>query len=152
MQITKILVAIDFSESSLFALAEARLLADAYGATLHLLHVVSEPLEEPWSGFVPADSLMATVERLQKEASNRLAALVPPADVARGRVVVSTGWGDPADEILKYAATHDVNLVVCGTHGRRGFNRFVTGSVAERVVRFAPCPVLTVHSAIPAVA
>ena len=54
-------------------------------------------------------------------------------------------WGDPADEILKYAREHAVELVVCGTHGRRGFNRLIMSSVAERVLRLAPRPVLTVH-------
>jgi nucleotide-binding universal stress UspA family protein len=60
--------------------------------------------------------------------------------------VVATAWGDPSDEVLKYADCHDIDLVVCGTHGRRGWNHFMMGSVAERIVRLARCPVLTVHA------
>jgi nucleotide-binding universal stress UspA family protein len=57
-----------------------------------------------------------------------------------------TVWGDPATEILKYARDHGIDLIICGTHGRSGFDRFALGSVAEAVVRKAPCPVLTVHA------
>ena len=78
-------------------------------------------------------------------ARKRLEKLVPQDEVASGRVIVATGWGDPSDEILKYARSHGVDLVVCGTHGRRGWNHLVMGSVAERVMRLAPCPVWTVR-------
>jgi universal stress protein A len=104
------------------------------------LHVVTEPLHEAWSGFVPAKSFMETTDRLQREARHRLEELVSHDQ----RVIVATAWGDASDEILKYARNHDIDLVVCGTHGRRGWNHLVMGSVAERIVRLAPCPVLTV--------
>ena len=138
-----ILVATDLSESGQPALQHALALADVFNASLHVLHVVTEPLHEPWSGFVPATCFVETVERLQIEARHRLEALVPHND----RIVVAAAWGDASDQILKYATSNDVNLVICGTHGRHGWNRVVMGSVAERVVRLAPCPVMTVPAA-----
>jgi K+-sensing histidine kinase KdpD len=54
-------------------------------------------------------------------------------------------WGDPVDVILDYARAHDIGLIICGTHGRRGLDRLAMGSVAERLLRHAACPVLMVH-------
>jgi nucleotide-binding universal stress UspA family protein len=138
-----ILVATDFSDSAEAALERACALATAFNASLHLLHVVTEPLNEAWSGFVPPKCFMDTVERLQGEARQRLEQLAPPGT----DVTVATTWGNASDQVLKYARTHDADLIVCGTHGRRGWDRIAMGSVAERVVRLASCPVLTVHAA-----
>jgi nucleotide-binding universal stress UspA family protein len=143
----RILVATDFSEASGVALEEGRQLAATFSAKLYLLHVVAEPLREAWIGFTPGPQFVEWCERLEADARVRLERGVPQQDVADGRIVVATAWGDPADEILRYAASHDIDLIVCGTHGRRGWNHALMGSVAERVVRFAPCPVLTVHAA-----
>jgi nucleotide-binding universal stress UspA family protein len=59
-------------------------------------------------------------------------------------VEIAAPAGDPADAVIQYANEHGIDLIVCGTHGRRGLDRFVMGSVAERIVRLAPCAVLTV--------
>jgi len=147
MTIDAILVATDFSESSAAALDEARLLAGRFAATLHILHVVADPLHETWSGFVPVESLMKTVEGLRSAARQRIEALLASGDRAGRRVVVATAWGDPAEQILKYVRDEGIDLLVCGTHGRHGWNRLMMGSVAERIVRLAPCPVLSVHAA-----
>lgn len=142
MRIRTILVATDFSESARAALECGQLFAGAFGASLHVLHVVTQLVHEPWSGYVPAASLLAEVDRLQHDAHQRLAELVPGDSGA----VLATAWGDATDETLDYARRHDVDVIVCGTHGRCGWDRVVMGSVAERIVRFAPCPVLTVHA------
>ncbi len=84
---------------------------------------------------------METVDCLQTDARHRLENMVSDR-----RAIVATAWGDAADEILKYAKTHRVDLIVCGTHGRRGWDHLVMGSIAERIVRLAACPVLTVHA------
>jgi nucleotide-binding universal stress UspA family protein len=141
-----VLVATDFSECSQAAVEQAGAVAAAFDASLHVLHVVTEPLHEIWSGYVPAADFLRAVERLQAEARSRLGLTVSPEEIASGRVVVATAWGDPGDEILKYARTHDVDLIVCGTHGRRAWDHVVMGSVAERIVHLAPCPVLTTHA------
>ena len=146
MTLKQILVATDFSEASCAALEQGRALAAAFNAQLHLLHVVAAPLHETWVGYTPGEEFVKLVEQLQTEARTRLEGAVPPDDVANGRIVVATAWGDPSDEILKYVDRHGIDLMVCGTHGRRGWNHLMMGSVAERIVRLAPCPVLTVHA------
>ena len=140
--VRNILVATDFSDSARAALAHGQALAHAFHATLHVLHVVTEPLNEPWSGFVPAASFMETVEHLRSEARQRLEKLVRDGSKA----IVATAWGDAADEILKYAEVHRIDVIVCGTHGRRGWDRLLMGSVAERIVRLAASPVWTIHA------
>jgi nucleotide-binding universal stress UspA family protein len=141
-----VLVATDFGDCSQAAVEQARALAEVFGASMHLLHVVTEPLHEVWACYAPGADFLPLVEQLQADAMKRLALLASPYEVTVGRVVLAASWGDPGDEVLKYARAHDVDLIVCGTHGRRGWDRVVMGSVAERVVRTAPCPVLTVHA------
>lgn len=142
----KILVATDFSEPSRLAIETARSFAQAFQAELHLLHVVADLLHEPWVGYAPAVKFADLVEQFEARARVRLQGLVAPDDLARGRVVIATVVGHPADEILKYSVTHDIDLIVCGTHGRGGVDHMVMGSVAERIVRLARCPVLTVRA------
>lgn len=141
-----ILVATDFSECSDAAVEQGRALAAVFDASLHLLHIVTAPLQEMWAGYAPGAEFLTVVRDLEVEARTRLEHLAASGEIRRDRVVVQTAWGDPSDEILKYAREHRVDLIVCGTHGRRGWSHVVMGSVAERVVHLAPCPVLTVHA------
>lgn len=141
----KILVATDFSEPSRVALETGQSLAQAFKAELHLLHVLADLLHQPWVGYAPAAKFIDLVEQFEANARMRLLRLVPRDDVATGRVVVAAVLGNSAEEILKYAARQNIDLIVCGTHGRGGFDHVVMGSTAERIVRLAPCPVLTVR-------
>ena len=140
-----ILVATDFSTCSDSALEYARGLADRLGAALHVVHVVTEPLHESWASYSPGAAFLDLVEKLERDARDRMRQLLRGSNPAAGPAVVAALWGDPAEQILQYARDHRVSLIVCGTHGRRGVERMVLGSVAERIVRLAPCPVLTVH-------
>jgi nucleotide-binding universal stress UspA family protein len=124
MPVREILVATDFSDEAESAVRHAVDYARRFGARLHVLHVFSQ-------GEVEVTRLLADA-----------AALGAP-DVA---VTVSSIGGDPADEILRYAQRQAIDLIVLGTHGRSGFSRVLLGSVAERVVRGAAVPVLTVPS------
>ena len=146
MKIDRLLVAMDFSEAAYAALNQGRQLAQVFGATLHVLSIVTEPIDEPWGGFTPMPAFFATVGRLEAARRVHLAALFSETDLASGRVVLATRWGEAADAIVEYAVTHEIELIVCGTHGRSGFSRFTEGSVAEQIVRRAGCPVLTVHA------
>jgi nucleotide-binding universal stress UspA family protein len=141
-----LLVPTDFSESAATAVEQGRALATSFDAVLHVLSVVTEPLHKPWVTYAVASEFVPLVERLCADTDAHVRTLLPPDEIATGRIVVATAWGSPADEILKYARIHRVDLIVCGTHGHRGWHRFVLGSVAECVVRLAPCPVLTVHA------
>ena len=147
IKLEHVLVATDFSEPSDAALTYGRELARQFGATLHLLHVVDD-LGARAPGF---PELAANLGQLQMETEStgrmKVNALLSDEDRdrLRARAVVVTSL-NPAHAILTYARDERVNLVVIGTHGRGAVARFVMGSVAERVVRGAPCPVLTVHS------
>ena len=141
----RVLVPTDFSDTSEAALKYGVALAGAFGATLHVLHVANDPLHETWAGYAPGTSFLSVVERMEANARHRIEDMVPKQDVETGRIVSATVWGDARDQILKYAVDHHVDLIVCGTHGRSGWDHFVMGSVAEMIVRKASCPVLTVH-------
>jgi universal stress protein A len=137
---TTIIVPTDFSYASDAALGYARMLAARFGASLHLLHVVDEP--GSWSEVYAA--IPEIQLRLSADAARRLeamAACLPPPLQATSGVVC----GAPVPTIVKVAESKGADLIVMGTHGRRGMGHLLLGSVAERVVRLAPCPVLTVH-------
>jgi nucleotide-binding universal stress UspA family protein len=138
-----ILVPSDFSECSDEALRYGLELARRFDAELHLLHVVQDPITQPWAAEGFSVPLFEVVDEWQKQAAARLKALVPDAD--RGRVTVVSVVATPYAEILDYASGHRVDLIVMGTHGRGGVTHMLLGSIAERVVRRAPCPVLTVR-------
>ncbi len=87
---------------------------------------------------------------LEEAAVRRLQERLTEAERRRGSVAIVEQSDEPTNEILRYAKSTNIELIVMGTHGRTGLARVVVGSVAEAVVRAAPCPVLTVHSAEPA--
>jgi nucleotide-binding universal stress UspA family protein len=143
IRLKTILVPTDFSECSDAAVKYGYALSEAFGATLHLLNVVQDPYTMPWAaeGFAaPIGDLLADWEA---QAKRRLAESVPAA--AASKTVVKTQVGSPHPEIVRYAAQHGIDLIVLGTHGRGPLGHMLLGSVAERVVRTAPCPVLTVR-------
>jgi nucleotide-binding universal stress UspA family protein len=146
MALKHVLVPVDFSDCSIAAVTHARAFADRFDATLHVLHVVTGPLHQVWATYAPGADFLDTVQRLEGEARKEIERLSPLADLPPGRLVVATAWGDASEQILKYATAHRSDLIVCGTHGRYGWDRVIMGSVAERLVRLAPCPVLTVHA------
>jgi nucleotide-binding universal stress UspA family protein len=141
----RILVPMDFSPPSDAALEYARSVAGRYGASLHLLHVA----EDPYRAFYSAEVFVPEVEGLRDEiltdAARRLKERLRPSDVTELRATAESIIGTPAGSVVEYAAGHDVDLIVMGTHGRGGMAHLLMGSVAERVVRTAPCPVLTVR-------
>jgi nucleotide-binding universal stress UspA family protein len=138
-----ILVPSDFSECSEEAVRYGLELARRFEARLHLLHVVQDPVTQPWAAEGFSVPLFEVVDRWQKQAEERLRAAVPAED--RDRVTVTSVVATPYAGILDYAAAHDVDLIVMGTHGRGGVSHLLLGSIAERVIRRAPCPVLTVR-------
>lgn len=144
MHANQILCPTDFSEPADRALEHAVLGAKRAGATLHLLHVV-EPSTAAM-GLAPAISKeMVEVERAQQDLAQRN--LEQRAqNIARAGIEVTTHVlsGSPADAIVDYAETGDVDLIVTATNGATGWRRWVFGSVAEVVVRKSPCPVLVV--------
>jgi len=114
----------DFSAPSSQALGAARTLAEHFGARLHVLHVVADESERK-----------TTEAKLESEIAEPIEGV---------KVVRAVSAGQPAAEIVKYAEREQIDVIVMGTHGRSGLARVFMGSVAEAVVRNAPCQVLTI--------
>ena len=144
--IKTILVPTDFSAPADRALAYARSLADACGASLHLLHVI----EDPFAGGVYMGMVGAPpegyFEHLDQQSRARLAGLLTEADQKKYSVVLATRMGQAVTEILGYVRDHGaIDLIVIATAGRGAVARMLMGSVTDKIVRMAPCPVLTIH-------
>jgi nucleotide-binding universal stress UspA family protein len=142
----RILVPTDFSPPSDAALEYARILASKFGSTLRILHVVDDPSAS--SDFV-SDGFAPSTEEIQDalaaHARKRLEHLMTSVDRLRFHAYVDAVVGTPAAAIIDYAGSTGTSLIVMGTHGRTGMAHLLMGSVAEQVVRTAPCPVLTVR-------
>lgn len=136
-----ILVATDFSDASELALEYARVFADRFGAGLRVLHVVQTPMPLGSEMYVP--EVMTVAERAVQEAQQQLS--VTLERIGGDNVIGQVLMGLASRKIVEYAADHDVDLIVMGTHGRGTMAHLLMGSVAELVVRTAPCPVFTVR-------
>ena len=140
-----ILVASDFSKASAKAFATTVALAQTSRATVTILHVVV-----PFMPMVPERYIGgATLEQLNTDArrwaQRQLAKLTEKAKKGRVRAVGLMMDGEPARQIVRAARSKRADLLVVGTHGRTGLNKFFVGSVAERVVATSTCPVVTVR-------
>ena len=140
----KILVATDFSEAAEAALSYGRALARAFGARLHVIHVVDD-MYLRLGGDAYAAVLPELQQDVERQARERLDQLVVDNDPTPLPIDVIIRDGGAAPEIVKYAKDADIDLIVVGTHGRGAVAHLLMGSVAERVVRTAHCPVLTVR-------
>lgn len=145
-QFSHVLCPIDFSETSVRATTYARAFANWYGATLTLLHVVPTlgAAIEPAVGLDEAERILMATSRAEVLAELRR---LPGSPGPEDRTSLVADSGVVHTTILRHAATLPADLLVMGTHGRSGFSRLFLGSVTERVVRNAPCPVLTVPPA-----
>ena len=142
----KIMVATDFSEPSNAALAYGRQLARTFGAGLTLFHAADNMAARAagGDGFAFTDPVLQT--EIEEMARNKAGSLISDEDrdQLRAEAVVVTAVS-PAAAIADYARREQVDLIIVGTHGRGALAHLVMGSVAERVMRTAPCPVLTVR-------
>jgi nucleotide-binding universal stress UspA family protein len=136
---------IDFSDASRAAMEVAGDLARRFGADLVLLHAYPIPGYTFPDGSVVASPKM--MQDLAEQAQRHLEAWREDAErvVGAARVTTEKAVGEPASEIVSFAQSRGVDLLVLGTHGRTGLEHALMGSVAERVVRKARCPVLTVR-------
>ncbi|MFB6273482.1 MAG: universal stress protein [Salinibacter sp.] len=141
--IDRVLVPVDLSEQSRLVLDHAVGLATAYGAPIDLLHVVEEAAFPSAYGLDPLTPAQPDVQERAREALDTLAAEVEEFDEPINAHVLA---GYAARDIVDFAEEHAADLVVMATHGRTGLQRFLIGSVTEKVVRSAPCPVFTVKS------
>ncbi len=144
---TRILVPTDFSGPSDAALDHARMIAERFGATIHLLHVIEEhPVTDPFgSELFISEQPEIRATRLD-EARERLSHRLSSWDRTHGRITKEVIFGRAAQTIVDYASDNGFDLIVMGTHGRTGLAHLLMGSVAERVVRTATCPVVSTHT------
>ncbi len=145
LPINKILCPTDFSEASFEGLKNANELADHFSAELILLNVVSPLPGIPGStaptGFhIPA--VLEEIEASTKEQVQKLKNKYISSNIKSKKIVII---GDPPTEIVKRAADDNVDVIVMSTHGQSGWKRLVCGSVTEKVIRMAECPVLTIR-------
>jgi nucleotide-binding universal stress UspA family protein len=145
LSIKSVLVPTDFSDASEAALNYGRGLAEAFGASLHLVHVMEDLLAHAWAAEVYVASAPNLREEIERESRLRLETMLPEAERERLRAQVALLAGNPFIEIIRYAKANDIDLIVMGTHGRGPIAHMLLGSVAEKVVRKSPCPVLTVR-------
>ncbi|HET7219229.1 MAG TPA: universal stress protein [Vicinamibacterales bacterium] len=148
IEIQRILCPVDFSDYSRHALDHAVAIARWYDSSITLLHV--QPIE-PIYTFSPGGPLMPPTMLTREQEAALLASLREFAEEEIGSIPVSfeVAEGNPASTILERTCSRSTDLVVMGTHGRSGFERFILGSVTEKVLRRAACPVLSVPPRIP---
>ena len=144
-QFKKVLVAVDFSENSEYAFNYALDLSKQFGGELTIVHVLNEPAN--LVGFYIPNSVV--FEQLNKEveegASSKMENFCSANMGDFKNYKTSIVSGHPYEEIIRKANETDASLIVMGTHGRTGIEHLIFGSTAERVVRSASCPVLTIR-------
>lgn len=145
LTIRTILHPTDFSEHSKYAFGLACALARDYGARILALHVAPPPVIGYMEGVIPPQLPVTDLDRVREQLQQVTSQ--DPEVAVEHRLLE----GDATEEILRTAGEFPCDLIVMGTHGRSGIGRFLMGSVAERVVRRAPCPVVTVKDHRPGV-
>lgn len=145
IQLKKILVPTDFSEFSKPAIDYACAIAARFDSQLHLLHVVPDPaMLVPESHAFSAEAMEAQAAALIEDAKQRIESLPGNGWENNQPISREVRTGAVFLEIVEYAKSNDIDLIVIGTHGRGGLMHVLLGSVAEKIVRKSPCPVLTV--------
>jgi nucleotide-binding universal stress UspA family protein len=146
LRIKKILLPTDFFPCANQALDHALYLARKYGAEFHMLHAIVLHKDDPHNPAAHIVNLDEIDRRLKDLAKADMTASLSERDDSGVKVVMEQRHGvRPANVILNYAASEDIDLIVMGTHGRRGLGHLLLGSVSEEVVRMSDCPVLTIR-------
>jgi len=139
-EVKKILVPVDFSENSQKILESAGYFADKCSAEMYVIYVVQS--FDDYSGFfVPHMPIAKFEQEMMESAEQKMASFIEVNKAALSKVLI----GDVAEEIVNYADREAIDLIIMGTHGYKGLEKIMFGSVAEKVVKSAPCPVLTIN-------
>lgn len=142
----RILAAIDFSQHSPGVVIPARELASIYHASVDFLHIVPEPNFPVFYEFSAGSEVYANITQLRERAQEALEELVRETPGADVELACHVRHGEPAGEILRFAEERHSDLLVVATHGLTGLSHLLLGSVAEKVLRQATCPVLVVRT------
>jgi len=149
MDVKKVITPIDFSDNSKLIAESAAYLAGKFGASLHLVFIVQN--FEDYSGFfVPQMSMPNLEQDLIEGAEERMSSFCVEQETFFKNAGVTevthhVFLGDVAEQIVDFAAKNNGDLIVMGTHGYKGLEKIMFGSVADKVVRSAPCPVMTIN-------
>jgi nucleotide-binding universal stress UspA family protein len=141
----KILVPVDFSEHSLSALEHAKSIAESYNASLQLLHVIEEPVH-PALSLAGKSSIFDIIPDLKADCKKRIEKMLKNVKGSEVKSEIFVIEGRASADIIKFVKEHNTDLLVIATHGLTGIEHLLLGSVTEKVVRMASCPVFTVKS------
>ena len=144
MEIKGILFPTDFSEGSSQALQYAVDLTKKYGAKLYVVHVIYD-IAKATGWYVPHVSMDQMYKEIQEGAKKELEKFGVEALGEVKNIERTVLTGVPHEELMNFAKKNKIDLIIMGTHGRKGIDRILFGSTAAQIVRFAPCPVLTVR-------
>ncbi len=144
MMVKKILFPTDFSETAAYAWEHAATFAKEFEAEVVLLHV-RVPLHSTAEAYLSGEQWERLYQETAKEAAEQMQKLVAEGALKPDQARIELRTGIAFEQIIKAAREHGADLIVMGTHGRTGLAHALLGSVAEKVVRKAPCPVLTVR-------
>jgi nucleotide-binding universal stress UspA family protein len=147
-KIEKILFPIDFAENFEALLPWVSTFVDRFDATLYVLFVAQD-LADVSSFHVPHGNLQQFQEEVLKAAQKKMSATAKEVFKAFKKVEARVAQGAPAEKIIETAKTEGIDLIIMGTHGRKGLERAIFGSVCDKVVRTSTCPVLTVNPVLP---
>jgi nucleotide-binding universal stress UspA family protein len=143
-KVEKILLPIDFAEKYEAFLPWVSTFVEKFGATLYVLFVAQD-LSEFSAFYVPHASIQGFQEEALEAAKKKMAAAVQESLKQFPKLETRVAVGSPANKILELAAKEKIDLIIMGTHGRKGLERTIFGSVADKVVQGAPCPVVTLR-------
>ncbi|OGQ95238.1 MAG: universal stress protein [Deltaproteobacteria bacterium RIFOXYD12_FULL_57_12] len=138
--IKRILVPVDFSDNSKKIINAAQFLAEKCGAQMSAVFVV-QSIEDYSGFFVPHMPMAQFEEEMVRAAEKKMESFLQDQPSTAAKVML----GDVAEQIIDYAAREKIDLIVMGTHGYKGLEKIMFGSVAEKVVKSAPCPVMTIN-------
>jgi nucleotide-binding universal stress UspA family protein len=139
----QILVPTDFSDESNAAKVYATMLAESFGANLHVLHVIPDPLAMGWG--VDMAYLPQMLERTERSVREQLDEVLTGEERRKFSANVAVETGSPVTKIVEYANKNGIDLIVMGTHGRGAMERMWVGSVTQGVQQRAACPVVSVQ-------
>jgi nucleotide-binding universal stress UspA family protein len=144
MEIKNILFPTDFSDGSAQALEYAVDMAKRYGAKLHVVHIIYD-VAKATGWYVPHVSVNQMYDEIKQGAQKEIERFGVEELSGLKDIERSVITGVPHEEIINFVKKNKIDMIIMGTHGRKGIDRILFGSTAAQVVRFAPCPVLTVR-------
>jgi len=138
-----ILVPVDFSDYSVKAIAYAKEIAAAYDSQLQILHIIEEKAHPAYS-LSGKSSIFDLVPNIEEESRKKIEKLIKESSGPKVKSVIDIQGGNASSDIIKFASENFSDLIVIATHGLTGIQHLLLGSVTEKVVRMAPCPVVTI--------